>query len=570
MKLSGAELVCESLIKEGVDILFGLPGGAVLPLYGALPKYPQLRHILVRHEQAAVMAADGYARSSGKVGVCVATSGPGATNLVTGIASAQMDSIPIVAITGQVPRPAIGRDAFQETDVTGITLPITKHNFLIMEVEDVAPAFKEAFHIARTGRPGPVLIDIPKDVLQDLRAEFVWPEVPNLPGYNPPGDAPLEQVAHAAELINQAERPLILAGHGVLISHAYDGLIELAEKAQIPVITTLLGISSMPTDHQLNLGMPGMHGMAYNNLAIDQADLLIALGMRFDDRITGRLRDFAPNAKVVHVDVDASEVDKNVKATAPVVGDLKRVLDQLLPLVEPNVHIDWHRHLDYLKSQHPSLYIRESEDLLPQYVLNRLSEVTKGDCIVVTGVGQHQMWAAQHCKFNSPNTLITSGGLGTMGFEVPAALGAKMGRPDKAVWSVAGDGGFQMTMCDLATAVESNIDVKFAILNNGNLGMVHQWQDLFYDKEYFATEYSGNPDFVKLAAAYGITGIRVTKQEEVTEAVRQAMETPGPVIVDFVVSDSENVYPMIPAGASVHEMMEEQPATPATPPSGGG
>ena len=570
MKLSGAELVCESLIKEGVDILFGLPGGAVLPLYGALPKYPQLRHILVRHEQAAAMAADGYARSSGKVGVCVATSGPGATNLVTGIASAQMDSIPIVAITGQVPRPAIGRDAFQETDVTGITLPITKHNFLVMEVEDIAPAFKEAFHIARTGRPGPVLIDIPKDVLQDLRAEFVWPEQPNLPGYHPPGDAPQEQVALAAELINQAERPLILAGHGVLISHAYDRLIELAEKAQIPVITTLLGISSIPTDHELNLGMPGMHGMAYNNLAIDQADLLIALGMRFDDRITGRLRDFAPNAKVVHVDVDASEVDKNVKATAPVVGDLKCVLDQLLPLVQPNIHIDWRRHLDELKSQHPSLYIRESEDLLPQYVLNRLSEVTKGDCIVVTGVGQHQMWAAQHCKFNSPNTLITSGGLGTMGFEVPAALGAKMGRPDMAVWSVAGDGGFQMTMCDLATAVESNIDVKFAILNNGNLGMVHQWQDLFYDKDYFATEYSGNPDFVKLAGAYGITGLRVTKQEEVADAIQQAMETPGPVIIDFVVKDSENVYPMIPAGGSVQEMMEEQPATPTPPPSGGG
>ena len=570
MKLSGAELVCESLIKEGVDILFGLPGGAVLPLYGALPKYPQLRHILVRHEQAAAMAADGYARSSGKVGVCVATSGPGATNLVTGIASAQMDSIPIVAITGQVPRPAIGRDAFQETDVTGITLPITKHNFLVMEVEDIAPAFKAAFHIARTGRPGPVLIDIPKDVLQDLRAEFVWPEQPNLPGYHPPGDAPQEQVALAAELINQAERPLILAGHGVLISHAYDRLIELAEKAQIPVITTLLGISSIPTDHELNLGMPGMHGMAYNNLAIDEADLLIALGMRFDDRITGRLRDFAPNAKVVHVDVDASEVDKNVKATAPVVGDLKCVLDQLLPLVQPNIHIDWRRHLDDLKSQHPSLYIRESEDLLPQYVLNRLSEVTKGDCIVVTGVGQHQMWAAQHCKFNSPNTLITSGGLGTMGFEVPAALGAKMGRPDMAVWSVAGDGGFQMTMCDLATAVESNIDVKFAILNNGNLGMVHQWQDLFYDKDYFATEYSGNPDFVKLAGAYGIPGLRVTKPEEVADVIQQAMETPGPVIIDFVVKDTENVYPMIPAGGSVQEMMEEQPATPTPPPSGGG
>ncbi len=559
MELSGAEIVCESLLKEGVDIIFGLPGGAVLPLYGALSKYPQLRHVLVRHEQAAVMAADGYARSSGKVGVCVATSGPGATNLVTGIASAMMDSVPIVALTGQVPRAAIGRDSFQEVDISGITLPITKHNFLVMEVEDVAPAIKEAFHIARTGRPGPVLVDLPKDVLLDLKTEFVWPELPNLPGYNPPGDAPMDQVAEAAKLINQAQRPIILAGHGVLISHAYDQLIELAEKAQVPVITTLLGISSVPTDHELNLGMPGMHGMAYNNLAINEADLLIALGMRFDDRITGRLRDFAPNAKVVHVDVDASELNKNVKATAPVVGDLKHVLNQLLPLVEANVHIDWHRRLDELKSQHPSLNIRETEELLPQYVLNRLSEVTRGDCIVVTGVGQHQMWAAQHCKFNSPNTLITSGGLGTMGFEVPAALGAKMGRPDKTVWSVAGDGGFQMTMCDLATAVENNIDVKFAILNNGNLGMVHQWQDLFYDKDYFSTEYSGNPDFVKLAGAYGIPGLRVTKQSEVAEVVRQAMEIAGPVVIDFVVKDNENVYPFIPAGESVNEMMEEQP-----------
>jgi acetolactate synthase-1/2/3 large subunit len=561
MELSGAEIVCESLLKEGVDILFGLPGGSVLPLYGALSKYPQLRHVLVRHEQAAVMAADGYARSSGKVGVCVATSGPGATNLVTGIASAMMDSVPIVAITGQVPRAAIGKDSFQEIDISGITLPITKHNFLVMEVEDVAPAIKEAFHIARTGRPGPVLVDLPKDILLDLKTEFIWPDLPNLPGYNPPGDAPIEQVAEAAKLINRAERPIILAGHGVLISHAYDQLTELAEKAQVPVITTLLGISSMPTDHELNLGMPGMHGMAYNNLAINEADLLIALGMRFDDRITGRLRDFAPNAKVVHVDVDTSEVNKNVKATAPVVGDLKHVLNQLLPLVEPNVHINWHRRLDELKSQHPSLNIRETEELLPQYVLNQLSEVTGGDCIVVTGVGQHQMWAAQHCKFNSPNTLITSGGLGTMGFEVPAALGAKMGRPDMTVWSVAGDGGFQMTMCDLATAVENNIDVKFAILNNGNLGMVHQWQDLFYDKDYFATEYSGNPDFVKLAAAYGIPGLRVTKQSEVADVIQQAMETSGPVVIDFVVKDNENVYPFIPAGESVNEMLEEQPAS---------
>ena len=560
MKLSGAEIVCESLLKEGVDIVFGLPGGAVLPLYGAMARYPELRHVLVRHEQAAAMAADGYARATGRVGVCSATSGPGATNLVTGIATAQMDSVPLVAITGQVPRAAIGRDAFQETDVTGITLPITKHNFLVMEVEDVAPAIKEAFHIARTGRPGPVLVDIPKDVLQDLRTEFVWPDKPNLPGYHPPGEAPVAQVARAAQLINEARRPVIMAGHGVLISQAYNELIELAEKAQIPVITTLLGISSLPSDHVLNMGMPGMHGMAYNNLAIDQADLLIALGMRFDDRVTGRLRDFAPNAKVVHIDVDASELDKNVKATVPVVGDLKMVLNQLIPMVHPDVHLDWHRNLDELKAEHPSLHIRESEELLPQYVLDRLSQVSGGDCIVVTGVGQHQMWAAQHCKFREPNTLITSGGLGSMGYEVPAALGARMGRPDKTVWSVAGDGGFQMTMCDLATAVENNVDIKFAILNNQSLGMVKQMQDVFYDREYYAVEYSGNPDFVKLAAAYGIDGMRVTRKDEVDDAVRHAMEVSGPVIIDFVVKPDEQVYPWIPAGESVHEMIEVQPS----------
>ncbi len=560
MKLSGAEIVCESLLKEGVDIVFGLPGGAVLPLYGAMAKYPALRHVLVRHEQAASMAADGYARATGRVGVCSATSGPGATNLVTGIATAQMDSVPMVAITGQVPRGAIGRDAFQETDVTGITLPITKHNFLVMEVEDVAPAIKEAFHIARTGRPGPVLVDIPKDVLQDLRTEFIWPDQPNLPGYHPPGEASMNQVAQAAALINSAERPVIMAGHGVLISQAYNELIELAEKAQIPVITTLLGISSIPTEHMLNMGMPGMHGMAYNNLAIDQSDLLIGLGMRFDDRVTGRLRDFAPNAKVVHIDVDASELDKNVKATVPVVGDLKKVLNQLIPMVQPNVHIDWFQRLDQLKAEHPSLHIRESEELLPQYVLNRLSEVAGGNCIVVTGVGQHQMWAAQHCKFKEPNTLITSGGLGSMGYEVPAALGAQMGRPDMTVWSVAGDGGFQMTMPDLATIVENKVNTKFAILNNQSLGMVKQMQDVFYEREYYAVEYSGNPDFVKLAAAYGIDGMRVTRKEEVDDAVRHAMEVNGPVIIDFVVKEDEQVYPWIPAGESVHEMIEVQPS----------
>ncbi len=557
MKLTGAEIVCESLLQEGVDVMFGLPGGAVLPLYGALAKYPQLRHILVRHEQAAAMAADGYARATGKVGVCIATSGPGATNLITGIASAQMDSIPMVAITGQVPRAAIGRDAFQETDVTGITLPVTKHNYLVMDVTEVAPAIKEAFYIARTGRPGPVLIDIPKDVLQGDKTKFVWPATVDLAGYNPPGEADAEEVALAAKLINEAKRPVIIAGHGVLISHAYEEVRELAEKAQVPVITTLLGISSFPTDHYLSMGMPGMHGMAYASLAIDQADLLISLGMRFDDRVTGRLSDFAPNAKIIHVDIDPSEVHKNVKATAPVIGDLKCVLQQLLPLVEPNVHIDWLQQCDTLRAEHPSINIRHTDTLLPQFVLRRLTEATHGDSIIVTGVGQHQMWAAQYCAFSEPNTLITSGGLGSMGFEVPAALGAKVGRPDKTVWSIAGDGGFQMTLCDLATAVENNINVKFAILNNGVLGMVHQWQDLFYEQDYFATVYSGNPDFVKLAEAYGIPGIRVTEKDQVNAAIQQAMEIPGPVVVDFIVKEDENVYPMIPAGESVHEMMEE-------------
>ncbi len=557
MELTGAEIVCESLLKEGVDVIFGLPGGAVLPFYGALSGYPQLRHILVRHEQAAAMAADGYARATGKVGVCTATSGPGATNLVTGIAGAMMDSIPLVAITGQVPKPAIGRDAFQETDITGITLPITKHNMLVMEVDEIAPAIKEAFYIARTGRPGPVLLDIPKDVLAGQRRPFVWPESLDLQGYYPPGEADEIQLSQAIELINQAERPVILAGHGVLISHAYAELRELAEKAQIPVITTLLGISSFPTDHFLHSGMPGMHGMAYASLAIDKADLLISLGMRFDDRVTGRLSDFAPNARVVHVDVDPSEFHKNVKATVPVLGELRQVLQQMLPRVERKTHVEWLQYIDTLRAEHPSLYIRQSDELLPQYVMKQLSDITEGSAIIVTGVGQHQMWAAQHYAYKEPNSLLTSGGLGAMGFEVPAALGAKVGRPDKVVWSIAGDGGFQMTLCDLATAVENNIDVKFAILNNGTLGMVHQWQEFFYDRDFFATVYSGNPDFVKLAEAYGITGIRVSDKAQVDAAIRQAMETPGPVVVDFIVKQDEQVYPMIPAGESVKEIMEE-------------
>jgi len=564
MKLTGAEIVCESLLKEGVDLLFGIPGGAVLPFYDALGKYPQLRHILVRHEQAASMAADGYARASGKVGVCTATSGPGATNLATGIAAAQMDSVPLVAITGQVPRPAIGRDSFQETDLTGLTLPITKHNYLVMDVNDIAPAIKEAFYIARTGRPGPVLVDIPKDVLLGDRADFVWPEAVNLPGYIPATIAPIDQIKQAANLINKAKRPVILAGHGVIISKAFDELREFSEKAQIPVITTLLGISAFPTDHILYVGMPGMHGMAYASLAIDQADVLISLGARFDDRVTGRLSDFAPNAEVVHFDIDPSEFNKNVKVSAPVLGDLKTTLSQVIPLIDRTVRLDWMQTIDTLKEEHPSLHIRDDKEILPQYVLQQLSEITKGDAIIVTGVGQHQMWAAQHYHFTEANSWITSGGLGTMGFEVPAALGAKLARPDKTVWSIAGDGGFQMTMCDLATAVENNIDVKFAILNNGTLGMVRQLQDLFYENGFVASLYSGNPDFVKLADAYGIAGIKVTDKSQVAAAIQKAMDTPGPVIVDFIVKQDEHVFPMIPAGESVNEMME-QPAPASVP-----
>ena len=557
MELTGAEIVCESLLKEGVDVVFGLPGGAVLPLYGALSTYPAIRHILVRHEQAAAMAADGFSRATGRVGVCLATSGPGATNLVTGIAAAQMDSVPMVAITGQVARPYIGTDAFQETDVTGVTLPITKHNILVMNVKDVAQAIHDAFYIARSGRPGPVLVDIPRDVLLGEKTEFIWPETDKLPGYRVPSTAPKSQVDAAAALINKSERPIIMAGHGVLISHAYGLMTEMAEKAQIPVITTLLGISSIASDHELNLGMSGMHGMAYANLAIDEADLIIGLGMRFDDRVTGRISAFAPNAKFVHVDIDASEIEKNIQTDAGVVGNLKAVLEQLLPKVDANVHIDWLRRIEELKAQHPSHIVRKSDELLPQFVLQRLTEVTQGRGIVVTGVGQHQMWAAQHCTFKEPNTFITSGGLGTMGFEVPAALGAQVGRPDTVVWSVCGDGGFQMTMCDIATAVESGADVKFAILNNTNLGMVHQLQDVFFEQDYMASEFSANPDFVKIAEAYGIRGIRVTKQEEVVDAVQQAMETAGPVIVDFIVKQDEIVFPFIPSGQSVKEMLEE-------------
>ncbi len=558
MKRTGAQIVCEALLREGVDVVFGLPGGAILPLYQTMPEYPDLRHILVRHEQCAAHAADGYARATGKVGVCFATSGPGATNLVTGLANALMDSVAMVAITGQVPRAAIGKDSFQETDVTGISLPVTKHNYLVMDPADLPRIIKEAFHLAGTGRPGPVLVDIPKDVQQEL-AEVKWSSEMNIPGYSPHVSAGHpNQLKRAAKLIMEAQRPLLLAGHGVIISKAYDELREMAEKAQIPVITTLLGLSSFPENHVLSVGMPGMHGMAFANIAIDLADLLVAVGMRFDDRVTGRTSDFAPNAQIIHIDVDPAEIDKNVKTTVPLVGEAKKVLAALNRHIEPKTNLEWVNQIDQLKKDHPSHLVPETDKVLPQYVVRQIWEATKGDAIIVTGVGQHQMWAAQHFYYTKPSSFITSGGLGTMGFEVPAAMGAKVGKPKETVWSICGDGGFQMTLQELATIVENKIDVKLAIFNNGFHGMVRQWQEFFYQKDYFSTRFF-NPDFVKLAEAYGMAGFRVTDKAAVRATIEQAMAVDGPVIIDFVIESEENVYPMIPAGTSVGEMLESPP-----------
>jgi len=549
-------MVCEALVREGVDVIFGLPGGAILPLYQVLPEYPQLRHILVRHEQGAAHAADGYARVKGRPGVAWATSGPGATNLVTGIAAAHMDSIPVVIVTGQVDRASIGSDAFQETDCTGITLPITKHNYLVMSASDVPRIMKEAFHIASTGRPGPVLVDIPKDVLTE-EAEFVYPKSVNLSGYKPNLQGHPAQVRRAARLIQESQRPVIIAGHGILLADACDELRELAEKAQIPVIATLLGIGSFPENHVLSLGMAGMHGEAYASHAVNEADLLIALGMRFDDRVTGKPNAFAVGARKIHIDVDPSEIGKNVKVDVPIVGDVKRVLKALQKHVGPTVHLDWLQRIEELKHEHPPSTVRETDKLLPQYIINQLSEATEGKAIVVTGVGQHQMWAAQYYMFTEPRGLVTSGGSGAMGFEVPAAMGAKVARPDRVVWSVAGDGGFQMTMAELATLVENKIAVKFAIINNSYLGMVRQWQDLFYQKSYVATFHAQNPDFVKLADAFGMLGIRVTDKTQVMSAIQKAMAYDGPALIDFIVVGEENVYPMIPAGSTVYDMIEE-------------
>ncbi len=556
MKLTGAQILCESLVREGVEVIFGFPGGSVLPLYDTFPQFPQLRHILVRHEQAAAHAADAYARVTGKVGVCLATSGPGATNLVTGIANAYLDSVAMVAITGQVARPFIGKDAFQEIDITGITLPITKHNYLAPDAASMARIVKESFHLARTGRPGPILIDVPRDVFVE-QAEFHYPTRGDLPGYKFTTKGHPEQIKKAAKLISDAERPVILAGRGIIISGAYDELRQLAETAQVPVISTLLGISSFPGSHALNYGMLGMHGMAHANMAVDAADLIIAIGMRFDDRATAKVTGFAPHARVIHMDIDPAEIGKNVRVDVPIVGDVKAILKELNEQIVPKEHIDWIRQLDTWRRDNPSLAIRHCDELLPQYVINKLYEVTKNEpTTVVTGVGQHQMWSAQHYCYDRPNTFISSGGLGTMGFELPAAFGAKIGRPDDTVWCIAGDGGFQMTIQELATIVQEKTAVKIAIMNNGFLGMVRQWQAMFYNKRYVATPL-WCPDFVKIAEAYCIPGVNVKHKEEVVPAIERAMAEPGPYLINFVVEPEENVYPMVPPGASLAEVMQE-------------
>jgi len=555
MKMTGAQILCESLVREGVEVIFGILGGAVLPLYDTLPQYPQLRHILVRHEQGAAHAADGYARATGKVGVCIATSGPGATNLVTGIANAYLDSSPIVAITGQVARPFIGKDAFQEIDITGITLPITKHNYLALDAGSLAKTVKEAFYLARSGRPGPVLIDLPRDV-QIEQAEFHYPNQVDLPGYKPTLQGHPAQIKKAVKLINEARQPLIIAGRGVIISGAFAGLKQLVETAQIPVITTLLGISCFPESHALSYGMLGMHGMAYANMAVEEADVLIAIGMRFDDRATAKVSAFAPHAHIIHIDIDPAEIGKNVRVDVPIVGDVKAVLDALNKLIVSTQHIDWIEQLDGLRREHPSIEIRDSEGLLPQFVIRKIYEVTQGEAIIVTGVGQNQMWAAQHYWYNKPNSLISSGGLGTMGFGLPAAMGAKVGCPGDTVWLIDGDGSFQMTIQELATIVQDDIAVKIAILHNGYLGMVRQWQEMFYGKRYVATPLS-SPDFIKIAEAYGFPGVRVTRKEEVVPAIQQAMDEPGPFLIDFIVEPEENIYPMVPPGASLAEVLEE-------------
>jgi acetolactate synthase-1/2/3 large subunit len=555
--LTGSRILWECLEREGVKSVFGYPGGAILPAYDAL-RHSSIHHILVRHEQGATHMADGYARATGEVGVAVATSGPGATNMVTGIATAMMDSSPIVCITGQVGSKLLGSDAFQETDITGVTLPITKHNYLVTRPDEVAAAVREAFYVAKSGRPGPVLIDITKDA-QQATCEFDWEgAAPQMRGYRPDLSPAKTEYAKALELIRSAKRPVILAGHGVTVSGSEVEVQMLAERASIPVALTLLGLGSLPASHVLNLGMMGMHGEAWVNTAIQEADLLIALGMRFDDRVTGNLKTYAPNSKKIHVDIDPAEINKNVKVDVALVGDLRKILKELLPSLESTDRREWISRINGLKGDSAVRDIQNLPDnghLYAAHVINDLWHETRhADTVVVTDVGQHQMWEAQYYKHEQSRSLITSGGLGTMGFALPAAIGAKVGRPEADVWVVAGDGGFQMTMAELATIVQEKLKVNIAIINNGYLGMVRQWQEFFYDKNYEATPLI-SPDFVKLGEAYGIRSFAVKHRRDVIPTVEAAREHKGPVLIDFQVEQEDTVYPMVAAGASLHEMI---------------
>jgi len=555
--LTGARILWECLEREGVKTVFGYPGGAILPAYDAL-RHSSIRHILVRHEQGATHMADGFARATGGVGVAVATSGPGATNMVTGIATAMMDSSPIVCITGQVGSKLLGSDAFQETDITGVTLPITKHNYLVTHVEELAPAIREAFYVAKSGRPGPVLIDITKDAQQSSCA-FDWEAAaPRMRGYRPDLSPAKQEYEKALQLIREAKRPVILAGHGVVQSGAEEELKAFAERACIPVAMTLLGIGGLPAAHVLNLGMMGMHGEAWVNKTIQDADLLLAFGMRFDDRVTGNLKNYAPKAKKIHVEIDPAEINKIIKVDVALVGDLRKILHELMPRVEMTNRNDWIEHIRDLKGDSAVRDIQNLPDLGHLYaahVINDLWHETRDrDTIIVTDVGQHQMWEAQYYKHERPRSLITSGGLGTMGFALPAAIGAKVARPDADVWVVVGDGGFQMTMGELATIVQENLKVNIAIINNGYLGMVRQWQEFFYERNYEATPLV-NPNFAQLAQAYGIRSMAIKKRADVVPAVRAARAHEGPVLIDFQVEQEDTVYPMVAAGSALHEMI---------------
>lgn len=553
VRMTAGEAFVQALKDEGVEVIFGYPGGAVLPIYDILYS-ANIEHVLVRHEQGAAFMAEGYARATGKPAVCLATSGPGATNLVTGIADAYMDSIPVVFFTGNVATAAIGSDAFQEADITGITLPVTKHNYLVKDAAELPRIIREAFHIATTGRPGPVLVDLPKDVTLTA-IEYTYPDVVDIPGFKPTYKGHIRQILEAAHAISQARRPVLYVGGGVIHSGAHEEVRELAEKANIPTTMTLMGLGAFPADHPLSLGMLGMHGTVAANWAVDQADLLIACGARFDDRVTGDLSKFAPNATVIHIDIDPAEIGKNRVADIPIVGDVKGVLQELIERVQPKREDEWMETIAGWKQEYPLMYEQQEGVIMPQRVIEAIHQVTKGEAICVADVGQHQMWLAQYYGFNHPRSHLSSGGLGAMGFGFPAAIGAAVGRPDRPVWAICGDGGFQMNLQELATAKSYNIPVKVAIINNSYLGMVRQWQELFFDRHYSHSDLHTNPDFIKISEGYGVKAIRVTTEEELVPALEEAANHDGPVVLDIHVAKEANVFPMIPSGKSVADMV---------------